>query len=51
MYDSASNQWPKDSLHIVGSCRFRLYRFSHRDFAIPHFHPAFDPKLSETNVV
>ena len=32
-----------DSLYIVGSCRFRLYLFSHRDFGIPLFHPAFDP--------
>ena len=31
-----------NSLFIVGSCRFRLYLFSHRDFAIPLFHPAFD---------
>ena len=31
-----------DSLYIVGSCRFHLYFFSHRDFAIPLFHPAFD---------
>ena len=31
-----------DSLYIVGSCRFRLYLFSHSDFTIPLFHPAFD---------
>ena len=34
-----------DSLYIVGSCRFRLYLFSHRDFGIPLFHPAFDPSV------
>ena len=34
-----------DSLYIVGSCRFRLYLFSHRDFAIPLCHPAFDPSV------
>ena len=32
-----------DSLYIVGSCRFRLYLFSHQDFGIPLFHPTFDP--------
>ena len=32
-----------DSLYIVGSCHFRLYLFSNRDFAAPLFHPAFDP--------
>ena len=32
-----------DSLYIVGSCHFRLYLFSHRDFSIPLLHPAFDP--------
>ena len=34
-----------DSLYIVGSCRFQLYLFSHRDFGIPLFHPAFDPSV------
>ena len=34
-----------DSLYIVGFCRFRLYLFSHRDFGIPLFHPAFDPSV------
>ena len=34
-----------DSLYIVGSCRFRLYFFSHRDFAIPLFHLTFDPSV------
>ena len=34
-----------DLLYIVGSCHFRLYLFSHRDFAIPLFHPAFDPSI------
>ena len=34
-----------DSLYIVGSCRFRLYLFSHRDFGIPLFHPVFDPSV------
>ena len=32
-----------DSLYIVGSCHFRLYLFSNRNFATPLFHPAFDP--------
>ena len=32
-----------DSLYIVGSCHFRLYLFSNRNFAAPLFHPAFDP--------
>ena len=34
-----------DSLYIVGSCRFRLYPFSHKDFAIPLFHLAFDSSI------
>ena len=34
-----------DSLYIVGSCLFCLYLFSHRDFAIPLFHPAFNPSV------
>ena len=34
-----------DSLYIVGSCHFRLYLFSHRDFTIPLFHLAFDPSV------
>ena len=32
-----------DSLYIVGSCHFRLYLFSNRDFAAPLFHPTFGP--------
>ena len=32
-----------DSLYIVGSCHFRLYLFSNRNFAALLFHPAFDP--------
>ena len=32
-----------DSLYIVGSCRFRIYFFSDRDFAVPLFDPTFDP--------
>ena len=32
-----------DSLYIVGSCRFRIYFFSRGDFAVPLFHPTFDP--------
>ena len=32
-----------DSLYIVGSCHFRLYLFSNKDFAAPLFHPAFGP--------
>ena len=31
------------SLYIVGSCRFRIYFFSGRDFVVPLFHPVFDP--------
>ena len=31
-----------DSLYIVGSCHFRLYLFSNRDFVAPLFHPTFD---------
>ena len=31
-----------DSLYIVGSCHFRLYLFSNRNFAAPLFYPAFD---------
>ena len=34
-----------DSLYIVGSYHFRLYLFSHRDFAIPPYHTAFDPAV------
>ena len=34
-----------DSLYIVGSCHFRLYLFSRRDFVIPLFHPTFDPSI------
>ena len=34
-----------DSLYTVGSCHFHLYFFSHRDFAIPLFHPGFDPSI------
>ena len=34
-----------NSLYIVGSCRFWLYFFSHRDFTIPFLHPAFDPSV------
>ena len=32
-----------NSLYIVGSCRFRIYFFCGRDFAVPLFDPAFDP--------
>ena len=35
-----------DSLYIVGSCHFRLYLFSNRNFAAPLFHLAFDPVVS-----
>ena len=31
-----------DLLCIAGSCRFRLYLFSNRNFVVPLFHPAFD---------
>ena len=34
-----------DFLYIVGSCYFRLYLFSRRDFAIQLFHLAFDPSI------
>ena len=34
-----------DSLYIAGSCRFCLYLFSNRNFAVPLFHPAFDPAI------
>ena len=34
-----------DSLYIVGSCHFRLYLCSHKDFTIPLFHPTFDPSV------
>ena len=32
-----------DSVYITGTCRFRLYFFFLRDFAVPLFHPLFDP--------
>ena len=32
-----------DSLYIVGSCHFRLYLFSNRNFVVPLFYSAFDP--------
>ena len=32
-----------DSVCITGTCCFILYFFFHRDFAIPLFHPLFDP--------
>ena len=32
-----------DSLYITVTCRFRLYFFFHRDFAVPLFHSLFDP--------
>ena len=31
-----------NSLYIVGSCHFRLYLLSNRDFNAPLFHPTFD---------
>ena len=31
-----------DSVYISGSCRFRLYFFFCRDFAVPLMHPLFD---------
>ena len=34
-----------NSLYIVGSYHFRLCHFSHKDFVIPLFHPAFDPSV------
>ena len=32
-----------DSIYITGICRFRLYFFFRKDFAISLFHPLFDP--------
>ena len=32
-----------DSLYMTGTCRFRLYFFFRRDFAVPLFHHLFDP--------
>ena len=32
-----------DFVYISGSCRFRLYFFFHRNFAVPLTHPLFDP--------
>ena len=32
-----------DSLYIAGTCHFRFYLFSNRNFATPLLHPAFDP--------
>ena len=34
-----------DSLYIVDSWHFRLYLFSHKDFTISLFHPAFNPSV------
>ena len=32
-----------DSLYIAGTCHFRFYLFSDRNFTFPLHHPAFDP--------
>ena len=32
-----------DSMYILGTCCFRLYMFSYKDFAVPLHHPMFDP--------
>ena len=34
-----------DSVYITGTCRFRLYFFFHRDFAVPLFHLLFGPTV------
>ena len=32
-----------DSVYITGTCHFRLFFFFCRDFAVPLYHPLFDP--------
>ena len=32
-----------DSLYMSGTCCFHFYFFFHKDFAVPLFHPLFDP--------